>query len=611
MTIQFFTCVLCITTWFPYILAFSSGAPKYACKFIQPGHGNRSADPSPFNIKVYADSISPGSQVEVNISSTDTNVLIMGVLAQAMSIQQNKYVGSFVAMPKTKMACDENTGITHRQRLLVPNLNLVWNAPPNLSQGDSIIFNVTIVQNIQIYWQGVESTPVLVDLSAPAVAIPDSTTQAASAWQPIIGMGFTQNPNCGSTTACFHDCKNGQCTFSVEWKHNGDKIEFVMMAITNGERQRWISVGFSKDTKMGDDVVFECVTEGDKVQVHMSHNEGKANRRQNDASSGISSISGSYANGLIKCSFIKDETVQPEKGFTLSEEYHLMFAEGEALDGSLLPHSFDVLPLVTNHKVDLRLIGNVGGDKPTFPLVKTHGILMTLSWLVLSSIGMIMSRYGKPLWPNTSPFGIKIWFHIHRTSMLLTVGLTILALLLILIEAQGFSQIPEQPGKMYRQIHPVIGFMIVILTIANPIMALFRPTGESSNRFIFNWCHRGVGFTAFIMAVVAVFIGFDLGKSGAPASVFPVLIIYIIYHIIFIVAMELLPFIIKKKQGQKQEYSMNDLNLTASDGSAKSLDSEKKEKLNEEYKYRMMLLIVHFIVVTLLSLTLIILLLIG
>ncbi|ESO88312.1 hypothetical protein LOTGIDRAFT_165756 [Lottia gigantea] len=544
-----FTIIALIPT---YVIAFSRGAPDYQCDFMKPGHGAQSLDPSPFTITVYSDRLAPGSQVKVNISSSDSS-LIMGLLVQARSRLEQRYLGSFtVASAGTRATCPAKNGLTHARRLNVPNLVMAWNAPATLQKGDDITFNVTIVENVQVYWQGIESLPIKVDQSAPALPsttnnIPVATTQASPVvLHPIRATVIKPNTECGISVGCFQDCHHGKCRFAINWLSESPHITFEMTANTDGSADKWIAVGFSDDTKMGDDLVIECVVSGGQVEVHVSFNEGKENRRVDEFTHALIHPTGSYKDGVLYCSFTVDVHVDFGKQFTL--HHYLMFAEGDSRDGRILPHLLTTLPMVSVNKVDFQSVRLLGIEEPQFPLVKAHGTLMMIGWLVLNSIGVVFARYAKPLWGNKTPFGIKIWFHTHRICMISTLILTLLALLLIVIEVDGISKMPDIPGRLYWQFHPVIGFIVVILTIANPIMALFRPDGDAPKRYIFNWCHKSVGFTSFALAVIAVFIGLDLNKSNAPKAFVAIMVIYIIYKTVFIILMEALPLIVKFKE---------------------------------------------------------------
>ncbi|VDI18218.1 Hypothetical predicted protein, partial [Mytilus galloprovincialis] len=89
-----------------------------------------------------------------------------------------------------------------------------------------------------------------------------------------------------------------------------------------------------------------------------------------------------------------------------------------------------------------------------------------------------------------------------------------------------------RPGKEYLPAHPVLGIIVTILCILNPIMSLFRPGPTDKKRPIFNWAHWGVGMVAQILAIITIIFGVELQKSTAPKYTVWVVIGFVIYYVI-------------------------------------------------------------------------------
>ena len=68
--------------------------------------------------------------------------------------------------------------------------------------------------------------------------------------------------------------------------------------------------------------------------------------------------------------------------------------------------------------------------------------------------------------------------------------------------------------------------------ILQPIMAFFRPHPGASGRSLFNWAHWGVGNTALILAIVAIFLAGTLAKTNLASNTWWVWAItaYVIFH---------------------------------------------------------------------------------
>uniref|UniRef100_S4RK39 Cytochrome b561 domain-containing protein n=1 Tax=Petromyzon marinus TaxID=7757 RepID=S4RK39_PETMA len=80
------------------------------------------------------------------------------------------------------------------------------------------------------------------------------------------------------------------------------------------------------------------------------------------------------------------------------------------LAGLMLKH--EQQPLVS--RVAVRLTGTPtevpGSRSPT--IIKAHGALMMVAWLTCASVGIVLARFFKPLWPTHYIWGQKVWFQV-------------------------------------------------------------------------------------------------------------------------------------------------------------------------------------------------------
>ncbi|GFO37178.1 ferric-chelate reductase 1 [Plakobranchus ocellatus] len=231
----------------------------------------------------------------------------------------------------------------------------------------------------------------------------------------------------------------------------------------------------------------------------------------------MSDYKGSVKDGTLACTFNRKLSYPREpRVFDLHEPYYLMVANGEAVSGNKFPHSYETLPLVSAEKVDVRKISMARkGMGRLYPMVKTHGTAMTLAWMFFASIGVFISRHGRAMFNYSRPRNLLVWYHIHRFCMAMAAFLTCAGFVLILVESQGYSQISHTPDNRYRALHPPLGMLLVILTMVNPLMALFRPEQSSPSRPTFKWAHWGIGMFAWILAIALLATGLDLPKSQA------------------------------------------------------------------------------------------------
>uniref|UniRef100_A0A8C5RXM2 Ferric chelate reductase 1 n=1 Tax=Laticauda laticaudata TaxID=8630 RepID=A0A8C5RXM2_LATLA len=188
-------------------------------------------------------------------------------------------------------------------------------------------------------------------------------------------------------------------------------------------------------------------------------------------------------------------------------------------------------PLITNGKHNiLSPLKDIGGSRSPF-LIKIHGALMFIGWITTVSIGVIVARFFKPVWPNTLLFGEEIWFQIHRSLMIITILLTSISFVLPFIYRGGWN---KQAG-----FHPYFGSTVMALALLQSLMAAFRPPPQAPRRQIFNWLHWSAGTTARILAVVTIFLGMDLPALNLPPWDTYVMIGFVAWHVGIDVLLEL------------------------------------------------------------------------
>ncbi|WAR02267.1 FRRS1-like protein, partial [Mya arenaria] len=225
-------------------------------------------------------------------------------------------------------------------------------------------------------------------LALPDVNNTETTTAVATKTGKI-----TRDDGCGKNLGCFHDgCKGGECDFLLTWKDVGDDVElsFSCKMSKNG----YCAIGLSSDEKMGDDSVFECVSDDGNVNVYVSYNNGRSNSRLDQDQYGLSSITTSGNNGVITCSF-RRQKVAPSRRKRASRY--------------LSQHA--TTPLVSKQVADFQTFQEIGADSADRLLIKLHGILMVLAWMLLASIGITMARFYKEVWPEGMEwFQLKRWF---------------------------------------------------------------------------------------------------------------------------------------------------------------------------------------------------------
>lgn len=269
---------------------------------------------------------------------------------------------------------------------------------------------------------------------------------------------------CGVSKGCYREpvgCRDGECSLLATWTVNNDDVQFELSALTNG----YIALGFSKDRYMGDDSVIECLNNEDtkKVTVQYSYNEGHSN----EVLRVLPNYDAYQGGKIIRCTFKRRKIMQDNsdgKIFNLDQSYYLLVSRGSVKNGKKLLHFLrpGVEPLVSTKKVDLESHSNLNG-KARYALVKLHGCLMLIAWMLLSSMGILMARYYKPIWPNKRSCNERIWFCVHRVCMPSCAILTLIGVIIIFIQVGGYSNLDGFPKKA----HPPLGIIVCILSVIN------------------------------------------------------------------------------------------------------------------------------------------------
>jgi Eukaryotic cytochrome b561 len=138
-----------------------------------------------------------------------------------------------------------------------------------------------------------------------------------------------------------------------------------------------------------------------------------------------------------------------------------------------------------------------GGDSHKY--LKAHGSLMVFTWILITSTGILFARYFKKSWPGRAVCGKPIWFSAHRLLMSVAAILTLLGFMFVLVYTGG-KWVTDDKVRA----HAIIGVIVVGLAFLQPFMALFRCEPDSRYRFIFNYLHALVGFSAWVLSMATL-----------------------------------------------------------------------------------------------------------
>ncbi|XP_076462763.1 putative ferric-chelate reductase 1 isoform X2 [Babylonia areolata] len=545
--------VMCFMS-LPFASSKLSGAPGAACVDLTPQHGSNSpqTSPSPFTISFSPSSFSVnGTLVTVTLSGGVFKGFLLTAQYEDSCVDQSLMPGVFTPVANTKMTCN-NGAVTHSSPNTLSPLSFQW-TPPTTSRGN-IRFRATFVQSFTTFWVNVKASDVLVD---SAVGAGNSTCDPSTTPQPAPTGTIQKDPGCGTTKGCYSDCSGSSCGFLMTWAPgpSADNVLITMSSRIGNAQNRYFAFGLSNDQEMGDDSVNYCINAANGV--YSSYNDGKSNVQLTNSQDGVSSITVSFDSGVLTCSFTRT-TAGGANGrlFALDKPYTILWAEGPGSAAGAGRH--EQIPISSSMAVSLQdFTADITGGVD-FPLVKAHGSMMIAAWICFASIGIVLARYFKDVWKNQTWLDQKIWFQVHRTCMVLCLLATVAAFIIIFVEAEGYSDIDDQ-AEGIKKAHPILGIIVTVLTITNPIMALFRPHPGTKNRPIFNWLHWAVGTVGYTLAVVTVFFGMEMDKAGAPDYTFYILVAFVVWQALVQIILEILQCQGRKNDSSGNKYEMTDI----------------------------------------------------
>uniref|UniRef100_A0AAF5Q005 Cytochrome b561 domain-containing protein n=1 Tax=Wuchereria bancrofti TaxID=6293 RepID=A0AAF5Q005_WUCBA len=394
---------------------------------------------------------------------------------------------------------------------------------------------------------------------------------------------------CSSQFILSECLKNKACIFiSANCEEKGDCEKIISYALepddwvvvelfynTTHPDTNYAAIGFSKDTQMGDEGVTHCgLGEMNQAGVFLSQNDGKRNIPLNltaeisNAAKYVELLEASHTSGSIYCKFRQkvapDETAQKARVPDLNRTYYLLLAYGktnkyEELDIHSLDERSKDFPLFISTPVNVAAWERapLAPVKPRTnrKLVILHGILMLVGWMWLIPSAIAAARYLREYWPETRPFGLKIWFHIHRTTNYLAIILIIIGVLSVFVGKEWRWTGPAVSKTIQRNlsagaIHSIIGAITVGVMLIQPVGALLRCDEGSKSRIVFNWSHRIFGFLSFLLeiSIILSVIFFRLWVARWAA---------IVLYVLYVILIALLFFLIKKTNPLKGQQNIS------------------------------------------------------
>ncbi|XP_051537829.1 putative ferric-chelate reductase 1 [Myxocyprinus asiaticus] len=470
------------------VQSYGNGLVSRVCDSMTPGHLLYSAQniSSPFNVTSDRTSFKEGDEITVTLSA-QSGVEFKGFMLQARRVGSSTPIGTFTvtASGSQGLTCNgvANSAVSHTSDSGKTSVQTKWKAPTS-GQLNNIEFSATFAKQFSTFWVGVKSSVITYNgVGTATVARTVSTVNSECGKSKVC---YSQPNNCDPST-------NTGCYFmSVQTSTDQSQMKIEIFGKADG----YVSVGFSDDQEMGNDDIYICgIDISGNLQLQHAFSTGK--QSPNILLLGnVSDIKTALTNGVINCSFTTRNPISTGSRATSTSEYFLMIASGPSIQGNIQPHTNKY---VGASKANL-LNPNMITSEPFPAILKAHGALMLISWMTTGSLGMIIARYLKGVAKGRGCCGKDFWFSAHVTLMALSVIATAIAFILVFSHAQDWN------GGA----HPVLGCLVMILSLIQPIVAVFRCEPHHERRFIFNWAHCFIALAIKGLAVAAIFSGLSL-----------------------------------------------------------------------------------------------------
>lgn len=522
---------------------YSNGKVSGACKDMKPHHGSPSStDPPPYKISTDKSIFGPGDRITVTLQAMGYKSF-KGFLIEARKADDpdSPALGSFSLVDPAvsqllRCGDTEASGVSHVSGSKKLQVQAVWEPPkkpPNRVQ-----FFVTVVQKYKVLWMKIPGPVVTLEGSSAIPTTPSSTTEATS---PAALSAAFDAEGCGRSKSCLRDpagCRPGsdrRCFFlSFAPEAAGGSVQFELSGPTEG----YVAFALSLDKWMGNDDVYLCMRDEDRVAISAAYVYGRTRPEQSQEAS-LLDKAWRMSDGVVQCRFRRNILLlEQESRFNLNHSYFLFLAHGSAQHGFIYKH--DRQPLISTSRIVVAgPPQDLSGSRSPL-LIKFHGGLMLTVWMWLVSTGVLFARHFRSSWPDTLLLGHKPWFQVHRALMVVAVALTGVAFILPFLYRGGWS---KRAGY-----HPYIGCTVMALSVIQPIMAALRPAAASSRRNLFNWAHRGTGAALQILAVVCVFLGFQQHALLLPGPWCPGLLsAWLLWVLLTDLALLVLPHVLRTR----------------------------------------------------------------
>lgn len=164
-----------------------------------------------------------------------------------------------------------------------------------------------------------------------------------------------------------------------------------------------------------------------------------------------------------------------------------------------------------------------------------HGSLMLASWGILLPTGVIMAR----LFKHKKPDGV--WFKIHKTLQMSGLLLALAGWTIALVRFDVFSA-GIKDNSSY--VHGLVGSLVMSLGLLQPFNAFIRPHApaaddpapKSGTRVAWEYVHKGSGYAAVVLSLLAIAIGTTLPPRSEDQIAFQIVYLLVLVCLVSLIA---------------------------------------------------------------------------
>ncbi|XP_067948548.1 putative ferric-chelate reductase 1 [Watersipora subatra] len=530
------------------VTAYQRGAPITLCYDPYPHHhAFRSEEPLPYTIQLDKQTYNPGDMIKVTVSGTEPfNGLQIAV--HTLNGDWNTLFGEFMNYSQALQAYPYYDNVmnclTHSEKSVNTNSEVFYWKAPAVNYGD-LIFSATLVKSFEVFWVNV--TAEIRAASIANVITPPQSTIGYGSFDSKLDLS-----ECGKESGCIThpaNCKegiDGDCMFAVAYMPVSGGVRFRLTHYKTEEQSSYMALGISEDEFMDHDETFTCSQDGTSVDLAHGYNPAMYNIKVQ--SNTTTNIAVEVVDDSLVCEFTRPETssfnyyghtgldthkIDYMNGIR-TPEHHLYVAFGERYAGShssVVKHH--ILPIVSTSKVSFG--DNSRHSFYTLALgVKAHIILMAISWAAVAGVAMVVARYYKDGFLNSTDrlWGLKPWFQVHRI-LISTLGI---------LTGVAFIVIFVHYGKINQLVHAACGIVVVGLTTLQIIVGIARPDPGTIKRTVFNWFHRLTAISAYILAAATMLIGakIEYMNQTMQTSVFGLLFAMVLLPVVILIILEII-----------------------------------------------------------------------